>query len=150
MVEEVTLDSSVLVSALVMGDEFRPIARRVMEKVFLGEYRAVMSAGVSVEVCGSISRRAGVDKAIAAKNQLIRWEDLNLISYRELTAKRRGEAEDLAIKLKMRGMDAIVVQAAKEGERILITFDEEMAKKARVLVGVFTHKDFIDNPPRPW
>ena len=30
--EEVTLDSSVLVSALVKGEKFRPIARHIMEK----------------------------------------------------------------------------------------------------------------------
>ena len=44
MVEEVTLDSSVLVSALVKGDEFRPTARRIMEKIFyLSSYQNVLN-----------------------------------------------------------------------------------------------------------
>jgi len=67
MVEEVTLDSSVLVSALVKGDEFRPKARRIMEKIFLGQYHVTTSAIVPVEVCGSISRRVG--DARAPENQ---------------------------------------------------------------------------------
>ncbi|MFQ6086208.1 MAG: type II toxin-antitoxin system VapC family toxin [Candidatus Bathyarchaeia archaeon] len=137
-----SLDSSVLVSALVKGDEFRPAARRVMEKIFLGQYRVTTSAIVPVEVCGSISRRVGVDKAISAKNQLNRWENMNLIAYSELTRKRKEEATELAIKLKMRGMDAIVVQVAEEKKGILVTFDEEMAGKAKTAVKVLTHKDF--------
>jgi len=141
MVEEVTLDSSVLVSALVKGDELRPTARRVMEKIFLGQYHVTTSAIVPVEVCGSISRRVGVDKAISAKNQLTRWEDMNLVVYSELTGKRKEEATELAVKLKMRGMDAIVVQVAKEKKGVLITFDEEMAGKAKAAVKVLTHKD---------
>jgi len=141
MVEEVTLDSSVLVSALVKGDELRPTARRVMEKIFLGQYHVTASAIVPVEVCGSISRRVGVDKAISVKNQLTRWEDMNLVVYSELTGKRKEEATELAVKLKMRGMDAIVVQVAKEKKGVLITFDEEMAGKAKAAVKVLTHKD---------
>ena len=142
MAKEVTLDSSVLVSALVKGDEFRPIARRILEKIFLGQYHAVTSAIVFVEVCGSLSRRVGVDKAISAKNQLIKWEDMNFIAYGELTRKRREEAAELAIELKLRWMDAIVVQVAKERKGALITFDEEMAEKAKAAVKVLTHKDF--------
>jgi len=41
----------------------------------------------------------------------------------------------------MKGMDAVVVQVAKENNRTLITFDEEMAEKARAAVKVLTHKD---------
>jgi len=139
MAKEVTLDSSVLVSAFVMGDEFRPIARRIMEKIFSGQYRATTSSIVFVEVCGSISRRVGVDKAISVKNQLMRWENMNFIAYSELTGKRRMEATEFAIELKLRGMDAIVVQVAKEKNGVLITFDEEMAEKAKMAVEVFTH-----------
>ena len=141
MTKEVTLDSSVLVSALVKGDKLRPVARRIMEKIFLGHYHATTSATVFVEVCGSISRRADVNKVISVKNQLMKWEKMNFIAYSELTGKRRMEATELAIKLKLKGMDAIVVQAAKEKKGALITFDEEMAEKAKATVEVLTHKD---------
>lgn len=141
MVEEVTLDSSVLVSAFVKGDEFRPIARRILEKIFSGKYHAVTSPVVSVEVCGAISRRAGIDKAISAKDQLAKWESMKLITYSELTEKRRKKSVELAIKLKLRGMDAMVVQVAEEKGGNLITFDEEMAEKAGEAVKVLTHKD---------
>jgi len=141
--KEVALDSSVLVSALVKGDELRPIARRIMERVFSGQYHSTTSAVVFVEVCGAIARRAGVDKASDARNQLTRWENMGLTAYCELSGRRRGEAAELATKLKMRGMDAIVVQAAKEKKGTLITFDEEMAVKAKEAVEILTSKDFV-------
>lgn len=105
-----------------------------MEKIFLGQYHVTTSAIVHVEVCGSISRRVGMNKATSVKNQLIRWENMNLIAYRELTRKRREVATELTVKLKMRGMDAMVVQVAKEKGRVLITFDEKMAEKDRAAV----------------
>jgi len=40
MVEEITVDSSVLVSAFVKSDKSRPKARQVMKRIFSGEYRA--------------------------------------------------------------------------------------------------------------
>jgi len=138
MVKEVTLDSSVLVSAFVKGDKFRSKARRIIEKVFSGEFRVVTSAIVFVEVCGSISRRVGADKALLVKDQLVKWDNMNFIGWSELTGKRMGEAAELAVKLKLRGMDAIVVQVAREKKRVLITFDEEMAGKAKAAVEVFT------------
>jgi len=145
MAKEVTLDSSVLVSAFVKGDKLRPMALRVMEKVFLGEYHVTTSAIVPVEVCGAISRRAGVDKAVSVKRQLDKWEDTNFIGYIELDGKRRREATEFAVKLQLRGMDAIVVQAAKEKKAILVTFDDEMAEKSKTEVEVLTSKDFEKN-----
>ena len=141
MVKEVTLDSSVLVSAFVKDDKSRPIARQVIEKIFHGEYRANTSAIVFVEVCGSISRRAGVDNAIAVRDELVRWEDMDFITFSELTSKKRNEAAQLAVRFGLRGTNAIMVQTAKEMNRALITFDEEMAEKAKPMVEVYTHKD---------
>ncbi|MCK4478513.1 type II toxin-antitoxin system VapC family toxin [Candidatus Bathyarchaeota archaeon] len=141
MAKEVTLDSSVLVSAFVKGDRFRPAALRIMEKVFRGEYHVATSAIVPIEVCGAVSRRAGVDKAVSVRHQLDKWEGMNFIVYSELSRRRRQEATGLAVKLGLRGMDAIVVQVAKEKKAALVTFDEEMAEKAKGVVEVLTLSD---------
>jgi predicted nucleic acid-binding protein len=142
MAKEVTLDSSVLVSAFVEGDGLRPAALRVMERVFRGEYHVATSAIVPVEVCGAVSRRAGVDKAASVKHQLDKWESMNFTGYSALSGRRRREATELAVKLKLKGMDAIVVQVAKEKKAALATFDEEMAEKAKAAVEVLTLKQF--------
>jgi len=142
MVKKVTFDSSVLVSAFVKGDRFRPKARHIMEKMFSGQYHVVTSATVFVEVCGAISRRVGANKALLVKNHLVKWGNMNFIAWNELTKKRMEEAAELAVKLNLRGMDAIVIQVAKEKKRALITFDEEIARKAKAEVEVFTHQTF--------
>jgi len=95
-----------------------------------------------VEVCGAVSRRAGVDKAISVKRQLDKWEEMNFTAYSELSGRRRREATELAAKYRLKGMDAIVVQVAKEKKAALATFDGEMAEKAKVAVEVLTLKDF--------
>lgn len=135
------MDSSVLVSAFVKRDESRPEALTIIEKMFSGQYRVTTSATVFVEVCGAIARRAGADKAVSVKNQLLRWESMNFIGYSELNGKRRREAAELATALGLKGMDAIVVQVAKERKAALITFDEEMAEKAKSAVNVLSSDD---------
>ena len=142
MAKEVTLDSSVLASAFLKEDRFRPMALRVVEKVFLGRYHVATSAIVPVEICGAISRRAGVDKAVSVKRQLDKWENMKFIAYSDLSGRRRKEATEIAVKLKLKGMDAIVIQAAKEKKAVLVTFDEEMAEKAKTTVEVLALKDF--------
>ncbi len=133
MAEEVTLDSSVLVSALVEHEERRPVARAIMRRVFDGDLHVVTSVIVPVEVCGAIARRTSVAVSRKAMNQLQKWRDMKLIEYSELTEERSRQSAELAANLRVRGMDAIVIQTAKERNSLLITFDDEMAKKAKAV-----------------
>ena len=144
MTERVVLDSSVIVSALVQTDEFQPLARRIMQRVFDGDYSSVESAVVPVEVCGSISRRVGVKLASSVRRQLSRWEEVGAMRLVELTHKRKNDAAELAIELQLRGMDAIILQVAKENTCPLITFDAQLAKAARKVVEVLTQRELTD------
>lgn len=67
---------------------------------------------------------------------------MNFITYKELDAKRRRKAAEIAVETRLKGMDAIVVQVTKEKKVALITFDEKMAEKAEATVKVLTEKDF--------
>lgn len=136
MVAEVTLDSSVLVSALVEHEEHRDVARGIMKRVFDGDFRVATSAIVPVEVCGAIARVAGPAAAKRAVTQLQKWKDAGLFDYVYLTQERSEESAGLAIDLRVRGMDAIVIQAAKEHRSVLVTFDREMAKKAEKIIRI--------------
>jgi predicted nucleic acid-binding protein len=142
MPKEVVLDSSVFVSAFVKGDRFRSAALRVFEKVFLSKCEAFASVIGPVEVCGVIARRAGVDEAASVKRQLDKWESMGFIVCVELKKRRSREAAELALKLRLKGMDAIVVQRARERKAALVTFDEEMAEKSRGVVEVSSFRDF--------
>lgn len=48
----------------------------------------------------------------------------------ELSEERMGRAEQLAIELSLKGMDAIVIQVGEERGLPLLTSDEELAVKA--------------------
>ncbi|MEM3022277.1 MAG: PIN domain-containing protein [Candidatus Bathyarchaeia archaeon] len=141
MRKRVTLDSSVLVSAFVGGEAFRPIALQILRRIFLGEFRATTSAIVPVEVCGAISRRSGIEEASLVKRQLEKWEGMGFIAFSALDRGRMREAVELALRLRLKGMDAIVVQVAKEEGAALVTFDEEVARRAKEAVEVLTHGD---------
>ncbi|MBI2185241.1 MAG: PIN domain-containing protein [Thaumarchaeota archaeon] len=142
MTETVVLDSSVIVSSLLEGDIFRPAAREIMKKVFEGDLIPTESSIIPPEVIGAISRRAGPAKAKRAENQLRKWEDLGLLSYAELDRRRSIEATQLALTLRTRGMDSIIIQIAKEKDATLITFDDEMASKAKNVIKTLTAKDY--------
>jgi predicted nucleic acid-binding protein len=136
MVEEVTLDSSVFVSAFVRGEEHNQVARLIMKKVFDGDLHIVTSAIVPVEVAGAIARKASAAAAKKAIAQMQRWRDMKLIEYSELTEYRSRASAEVAAFLRVKGMDAIVIQTAKERRNTLVTFDDEMAAKAKGIAKV--------------
>lgn len=63
-------------------------------------------------------------------------QSLNSLVFVELDADRAEQATDLAADLGLRGMDAVVVQAAKEFRTALVSLDEEIIGKARHAVTV--------------
>jgi len=136
MMIEATLDSSVFVSAFVKGEEHRPTASVIIKRMFDGKLRVVTSVIVPVEVCGAIARRASPEAARKAMTQIRKWGDLKLINYSELTEDRSRESAELALSLRLKGMDAIVIQVSKEMKSPLVTFDQEMAKRARTVTTV--------------
>jgi len=59
-----------------------------------------------------------------------RWVQLGVLELVELSEERMGRAEQLAIELSLKGMDAIVIQVGEERGLPLLTSDEELAVKA--------------------
>lgn len=131
-----------LVASLLEDDEHTPQARRILERHFKNEYRTVTSITVPLEVACAIGRRAGETEGRAALMRLTEWEGLGLVKLVQLTRQRANRALQLGLRLRLKGMDAILVQVASEGKRPLITFDEEMAKRASPEVQVMTADDF--------
>jgi predicted nucleic acid-binding protein len=93
-----------------------------------------MPYSVFVEVVAAIKRRAGSEGlANDIKREL---QDIENVSFVVLDQKAAEEAANIAIQVEVRSMDALVIQAAKEFETDLISFDEEMAKKASTVPGM--------------
>ncbi|MBI5182259.1 MAG: type II toxin-antitoxin system VapC family toxin [Nitrospirae bacterium] len=126
--KRLTLDSSVIISSLLENESRHKEALKIWEGVLSGKNFAIMPYSVFVEVVAAIRRRTGsVELAIEVKNQLLNIES---ISFMMLDDKAAEDAAQIAAKTGVRGMDALVIQVAKEFGAELISFDEEMIAKA--------------------
>ena len=134
MVIYVTLDSSVIVAALREQEEKHEECKRLLKKVKGGNFIALEPYTVLVEVVAAIKRRTGATPlAERVKKDL---QDIDTINFLDLDLVRADEAANIAKEIRVRGMDAIVVQIAKEFGSILISLDGEMVKRAKSVVTV--------------
>jgi len=132
MVRRLTVDSSVIISSLLKNETRHKEALVIWENILKGKSFAILPVSVLVEVVAAIKRRTGSEElASAIKKELI---SLDTISFVILDDTAAIEAADIAAKTGLRGMDAIVVQVAKEFETELITFDEEMMRKSKAVL----------------
>lgn len=129
---QICLDSSVIVAALRKQEVHHNAAIDILEKVKNGEYIAIEPQIVLVEVAAAIKRRTGsTELANRVMDDLLA---IDTIHFTDLESRRAGDATEIAINIGVRGMDAIVIQIAKEFNIPLITLDMEMIEKSRLFV----------------
>jgi predicted nucleic acid-binding protein len=129
--KKLTIDSSVIVASLLETEPRHSEALQIWEAVLTGKDVAIMPYSVLVEIAAAIRRRTGSEElATDVKAELLKVEN---VSFVVLDQKAAEDAADLAIRTGLRGMDAIVIQAALEFDTELITFDDEMIKKYQTI-----------------
>lgn len=130
--QRLTIDSSVIVAALRKSEEKHKECKAVLTKIINGEYEAIEPYSVLVEVVAAIKRRTG-SSALAqkVKNELLL---IDTITFEELVRFRAELAAEIALKNGLRGMDAIVLQTAKENNSVLVTLDGEMLNLTKNIV----------------
>lgn len=134
MVEELTVDSSVIVSSLLEQEKDHQKALNLWKEVIAGDVTAIMPYTVLVEVVAAIRRRTGQKElAQKVKKELLSMEAVNFVV---LDPEAAIEASDIATETGVRGMDAIVIQTAKDYKTILISLDAEMIEKATGMVRI--------------
>lgn len=134
-----TVDSSVVIAGIIENEARHQICKQLMTRLAKAEYTAVAPYTVLVEIAGALKRRTGSDK-LAEKT----WEELQrmeTVNFFELTKDRANEAAILAMKLGLKGMDAVVVQIAKENNTGLVTLDDEIAEKVKGIVRIISVED---------
>ena len=141
MVAYLTLDSSVIVAALREQEEKHEVCKRLLERVKNGEFIALESYTVLVEVVAAIKRRTGSEHlAERVKSGL---ENIDSIKFLDLISIRADDAADIAKETGVRGMDAIVIQAAKEFGSPLVSLDMEMTERSRFIVDIIDIEDVM-------
>jgi len=129
MMKRLTLDSSVIIASLLEKEPRHREALEIWSTILAGKNVAIMPYSVLVEVVAAIKRRTGSEAlALEVKEELLNVET---ISFVILDDKSAVEAADLAAKTGVRGMDALLIQVAKEFGTELVTFDEEMMSKSK-------------------
>jgi len=130
----ICLDSSVIVAALRKQEVHYEDAKNLLEKVKDGEYIAIEPYIVLIEIVAAIKRRTGSTKlAKRVKNDFLAIDTIN---FTDLESTRANDASEIAMNLGVRGMDAIVIQTAKEFNIPLITLDKEIIEKAKSFVDI--------------
>jgi predicted nucleic acid-binding protein len=130
-VKGLTIDSSVIISSLLEKEIRHQEALVIWERVLSGKDYAVMPYSVLVEVVAAVRRRTGSEElALEVKRVML---DIDSVSFIVIDEKAAEDAADLAAKSSLRGMDALVIQVAREYDTELISFDQEMMAKAATL-----------------
>jgi predicted nucleic acid-binding protein len=134
VIEQLTVDSSVIVASLLEKEKEHSKAFKVWAEVLTGKTMAIMPYIVLVEVVAAVRRRtADKELALKIKKELLSAGSVN---FTIVDPEAALEASDIAIETGMRGMDAIVVQTAKEYGTSLVTLDNEMINKATGIVKI--------------
>jgi len=127
MMKRLTIDSSVIIASLLENESRHGEAMQIGDAVIVGGDVAIMPYSVFVKVVAAIRRRTGSEElANEVKEERLKIENVSFVILDQRAAE---DAADIAIQKGVRGMDAPVMQTAKEYETELVTFDDEMMKK---------------------
>ncbi|MFO7447688.1 MAG: PIN domain-containing protein [Ignavibacteriaceae bacterium] len=127
MTEDLTIDSSVIISSIITSEVTHLKALEIITSVIEKKQPVHFLFSVLVEVSGAIKLRTR--SALVANEVRNRLLNIPNIKFYELTAERSEKACLISIELGLRGMDAIIVQLSNELNTKLITFDAEILKK---------------------
>lgn len=141
MVNLLTLDSSVFIAAIRKKEIDHIKCKKLIESIANGDYKVVVPCIVLVEVVAAVRRRTG-SKEFA---KVVAEQMLNIptITFFDLIKPRVKNACKIAVESKLRGMDAIIVQLAKEMNAVLVTLDEEIMKRADGFAKVGSLEDLV-------
>lgn len=134
-----TIDSSVFVSALHKDEKYSDLCLKLLKKVDHGEHRVIISMTVLIEIVAAIKRRTG--SAVLAKKAQNFILQIKNLSFVDLNYDRTLEIIDFVIESKLRGMDAIVAATAKEFECSLVTLDQEIIDSVKDKIKIKLIKD---------
>jgi len=129
-----TLDSSVFVAALRKSEKRHAESLQLFQQVKDNKHIAIEPYSVLIEVVAAIRRRTNSEfLANKVKDDFLNIGSLFFIDIDSTLAEN---AADIAANVGVRGMDAIVIQAAREYNASLVSLDREMLEKARQVVEI--------------
>lgn len=126
---DVAVDTNIFIASLIAKDRFHEDAIAFIEQIETKKCRAHISRIVVVEIAGAISRRVDENSAREAVDIMGGWLTEGKVKTYDLDKKRMVRAAELAMELKVKGMDAIALQIADELKIPFKSYDEEVKRK---------------------
>jgi predicted nucleic acid-binding protein len=124
----------VIVAALRKQEKDHLLALKLLRKIKDQEHIAIEPYTVLVEVAAAIRRRTGSKElATRVKDDLL---SLGTFRFVDLDAVSSSSAAGIAADIGVRGMDAVVIQVAKEFGIPLVTLDVEIIEKEKGIVEI--------------
>jgi len=126
------VDACVFISMFNKNDPNHNKAIKILEQIVDRKLKAIIPALTLPEICGAVARSLNKKIAKEIRGKIENWIESGLIRVEELTKNRAKNAAEIAIKLGLKGSDAVYVALAKEFNTQLLTFDEEIKRKSRI------------------
>ena len=128
------LDSSVIVAAFREEENKHEECKKLLEDAINGKHVVILPTICLVEIVSAIRRRTDSKPlAIKIRDYLLSIDNLYFI---EITKSVAEKASDISIETGLKGMDAIIVQIARENKASLITLDKEMENLSKDIVKI--------------
>jgi predicted nucleic acid-binding protein len=131
---DVVVDTNVFIASLIEQDQCHADAISFIARIETKQCRAHLSCIVLVELAGALSRRVSEAAAREALEIMSGWIAEGKLKLHELTKRRMTRAAELAIELKLRGMDAIACQIADELNIPFKSYDEQVRERVRAQI----------------
>ena len=132
----VFLDTSCVVSFF-LSDAHHEKAKLVRDRILQHEIKGLISALSLAELCGVVRRNRGEAEATHVKNAMETIAEKELLTIIPISNSDASLASGVAIKTGLKGADAVIVNAAQQSKSKLVTFDEEIKKKAKGYVDFY-------------
>ena len=130
------LDSSVIVAAFREEEDKYNKCKKLLEDTINGKHVVILPTICLVEIVSAIRRRTDSKPlAIKIRDYLLSIDNLYFI---EITKSVAEKASDISIETGLKGMDAIIVQIARENKASLITLDKDMENLSKSIVKIIS------------
>jgi len=134
----IVIDSSFIVSVFVENEENHKRAKEIFQKLISKEEDIYVPTLLAPEVTGTIRRVMNdVHFAQIIEETLKSWMD-NIFIPKDLTEDSMNSAVDSTIRFGLKGGDAVFVSLAKDLNAQLLTFDEEVKKKIKNKIKLYS------------
>lgn len=130
-----TLDSSVFVAAFVKAESASDKASKLLKEAIRDRMEVIIPMTVLIESTLAVARRVGQELAEEMQEFILDLPNLKLV---EIDFDAGLQIIELGSRLKLKGMDAIVVYVASEFDSALATLDQEMIEKSNSEITIYS------------